>query len=107
MTDEIWGLTACDTCRKARAAMPRARFRDVRAEPLAPAEIGDLLARFGDQAINHASTTFRALPENERSMPLAQLLARYPALMKRPVIFQGGSAHLGFTPAVRAALGLG
>lgn len=106
MTTEIWGLANCDTCRKARAALPEARFRDIRAEPLTKDEITALLERFGEKAVNRASTTWRGLDEGERAAPPAELLARHPALMKRPVIRAGEAAHLGFTPAVRAALGL-
>jgi len=104
---EIWGIPTCDTCRKARAALPGARFRDIRAEPLTAAEIADLLARFGDKAVNRASTTWRGLAEGDRGLPPAELLARHPTLMKRPVILSDGAVHLGFAPAVRAALGLG
>lgn len=103
---EIWGLPTCDTCRKARAALPGAVFRDIRAQPLTAAEIAKLLEVFGDRALNRASTTWRGLSEDERTLPAAELLARHPALMKRPVIRTEGAFHIGFTPAVRAALGL-
>jgi len=106
MKMDIWGLTTCDTCRKARAALPAARFRDVRAEPLTAAEIDTLQQTFGEKILNRASTTWRSLPADERDLPVAELLARHPALMKRPVILTAAGAHLGFTPAVRAALGL-
>jgi arsenate reductase-like glutaredoxin family protein len=92
---EIWGLPTCDSCRKARAAHPGARFRDIRAEPLSAAEIAELLAAVGDKAVNRASTTWRALDEAERARPAAELLARHPALMKRPVIRQDGKLSLG------------
>lgn len=106
MSLEIWGLPTCDTCRKARAALPGAGFRDIRAQPLSAAEIATLLEAFGDKAVNRASTTWRGLSEAERALPAAELLARHPALMKRPVIRAEGALHLGFTPAVRAALGI-
>lgn len=106
MDVEIWGLPACDTCRKARAALPGARFRDIRAEPLDAAEITTLLDRFGDKALNRASTTWRGLSDLEKADAPADLLARHPALMKRPVFLRGAEMYLGFTPAVRAALGL-
>lgn len=107
MSLDIWGLPTCDTCRKARAALPGAGFRDIRAAPLTPAEIAQLLEAFGDKAVNRASTTWRGLSETERERPAAELLARHPALMKRPVIRADGAFHLGFTPTVRAALGAG
>lgn len=104
---DIWGIPTCDTCRKARAALPGATFRDIRAQPLTEAERADLLARFGDRAINRASTTWRGLSDSDRALPGAELLARHPTLMKRPVIRAGDAVHLGFGPDVRAALGLG
>jgi arsenate reductase-like glutaredoxin family protein len=106
MTIEIWGLKTCDTCKKALKALPGAVLRDVRADPLDTDEIADLLARFGDKAVNRASTTWRGLGEDERATDPAALLAAHPALMKRPVIRTGDAVHLGWTPAVRAALGV-
>jgi arsenate reductase-like glutaredoxin family protein len=103
---EIWGLKTCDTCRKALAALPGATFRDVRAQPLTEGEIAALLAQFGDALVNRASTTWRGLSDTDRALPPATLLAAHPTLMKRPVIRAGDAWHLGWTPAVRTALGV-
>ena len=103
---EIWGLKTCDTCRKAVQALPGARFRDIRAEPLTGDEIAQLLARFGAAAVNRASTTWRGLSDGDRALPPDALLAAHPALMKRPVIRSGEGWTLGWTPATRAALGV-
>ena len=104
------GLKACDTCRKARAALAAAghtvHFRDVREEPLTAAEIAGLEAAFGAEIVNRRSTTWRGLGEAERDRPVTTLLADHPALMKRPVIRAGGEDHLGWTQAVQAALGV-
>lgn len=105
MTTEIWGLKTCDTCKKALKALPGAVLRDVRAQPLSADEIAQVLAAFGDKAVNRASTTWRGLDEAARAQDPAALLAQHPALMKRPVILTGGAMHLGWTPAVRATLG--
>lgn len=107
MRVEIWGLPTCDTCRKAHAALPEAQFRDIRAQPLTATEIAVLLDRFGDKAVNRASTTWRGLSEEQKGHDPARLLADHPTLMKRPVVLRGAEMHLGFTPVVRAALGLG
>lgn len=106
MTIEILGLRACDTCRKALKALPGARLRDVRDAPLTAAEIDALLGVFGDALVNRASTTWRSLSEVDRAQDRAALLAAHPALMKRPVIKAGDALHLGWTPAVRAGLGV-
>lgn len=103
---ELWGLKTCDTCRKALAALPGATFRDVREQPLSPAEIAALLEQFGPALVNRASTTWRGLAEEERALDPAALLAAHPALMKRPVILTKGDRHLGWNPTVRAALGV-
>ena len=106
MTLILWGLKTCDTCRKALKALPGAAFRDIREDPLTEAEIAVLLAEFGEALVNRASTTWRGLSEAERARPAAELLALHPALMKRPVIRADGAWHLGWGPAVRAALGV-
>lgn len=106
MTLEILGLRTCDTCRKALKALPDAVLRDLRETPLTEAERAALLAQFPDTLINRASTTWRGLSEAERAQDPDTLLAAHPALMKRPVIRAGGAVHLGWTPAVRSALGV-
>ncbi len=106
MTIDIWGLKTCDTCRKAIRALPAARFRDVRAQPLDGDEIAALLAEFGEALVNRTSTTWRGLADADRATDPARLLAAYPALMKRPVIRADGAWHLGWSAQTRAALGV-
>lgn len=103
---EIWGIKTCDTCRKATKALPAATFRDIREVPLSADEIARVLSAFGDKALNRASTTWRGLDTAAQAMDPAALLAAHPTLMKRPVIKAGSAMHLGWTPAVRAALGV-
>jgi len=102
----IYGLASCDTCRKARKALPGAQFRDVRAEPLSDTERAAFLAHFGDKLINRASTTWRGLSEDTRQNAPEALLAAHPALMKRPVIKAGTALYLGWTTDVRRDLGV-
>lgn len=103
----VYGISTCDTVRKALAALAAAghavTFRDVRKDPLDPAERAELLAAFGDRLMNRASATWRALPEAERAQDADTLLAAHPTLMKRPVIRAGCTLHLGWTAAVQAA----
>ncbi|MFN3953296.1 MAG: arsenate reductase family protein [Pararhodobacter sp.] len=106
METVILGLPTCDTCRKARKALPQARFRDIRAEPLNSDELAELLERFGERLVNRASATWRGLPEAERQNSPRILLAAHPALMKRPVIRQGHVLYLGWGPDERSALGV-
>lgn len=102
----LYGLSVCDTCRKARKALESTgsavSFRDVRAEPLTAEERARLFAAFGDRLINRASTTWRGLDEAERALAPDALLARHPALMKRPVTERAGQMWLGWDAAVQA-----
>lgn len=100
----VFGLKTCDTCRKARAALPGAELRDIRAAPLSQAEIARFLNAFGAALVNRRSTTWRGLSEVERAGDPAGLLAAHPALMKRPVIEAGGRLYLGWGRDVQDAL---
>jgi arsenate reductase len=102
---EILGLKNCDTCRKAVKALPQARFRDVRTEPLTAEEWQELLHAAGPALVNRASATWRALPQAEREKDAQTLLAAHPALMKRPLIRVADAVYLGWTDKVRSALG--
>jgi arsenate reductase len=91
----IYGLKTCDSCRKALKSLPDAVLRDVRAQPLTHLEISEFLTTLGDRIINRASTTWKGLPEDERQQDAASLLARHPALMKRPVIRDANGLRIG------------
>ncbi len=111
----LYGLKTCDTCRKALKAVEAAgrsvTFVDVRSDADLGARLPGWLAAAGADALaNTRSTTWRGLDAGERARLAddpAGLLATHPALIKRPVIEVGGAVHVGWTPAVRAALGLG
>ena len=106
----VYGISTCDTTKKAIKALERAGhaviFRDVRATPLSEAEIDRLVTEFGDRLINKQSTTYRGFGEFLRvSDPEAQIAAQ-PAVMKRPVIEHDGKFWLGWDDTVQAALGV-
>ena len=95
----VLGLKNCD---KTRAAMKALKEQghdpvlvDIRAEPLGVEERAAILAAFGDRAINRSSTTWRGLSEDEKARPVAVLLEDHPALVKRPVIEEGGAYRQG------------
>ena len=104
----VYGLPSCGTTKAAVAALRAAGheviFRDVRQDPLSQPERERFHAAFGDRLLNRASTTWRSLDESERAMPAPDLIARHPAVMKRPVIEAGDSLLIGWTDEVRAAL---
>ena len=104
----VYGLGACDACRRAvrelRAAGHSVRLVDVRAEPLDHDLRARLPARISDRLVNRRSTTWRGLSEAERAQPPDALLAAHPALMKRPVIVAGDAHYLGWDAEARSAL---
>ncbi|MFV0512471.1 MAG: arsenate reductase family protein [Jhaorihella sp.] len=103
----IYGLKSCDTCRKAVKALRGARFADVREDGVPAPVLRAALARFGAALVNTRSSTWRGLDASERARPAADLLADYPALMKRPLIVAGEALHLGWDARTREALGVG
>lgn len=106
----LYGLKACDTCRKALKALEASgfapAFRDVRAEPLSAAELARLRDALGPDMLNSRSTTWRALSEEARAQDPVALLQAHPALMKRPIIDRDGTLTLGWDKTVQAAFGI-
>jgi arsenate reductase (glutaredoxin) len=109
----IYGLRNCDSCRKARALVAAAgvahRFHDLRLDGPPPAGLASWIATAGWEALlNRRGTTWRALPEAERAdvdaAAAARLMARYPALIKRPVIEAGDILIVGLARPQQAAL---
>ena len=104
----IFGLKNCDTCRKATKALAAAGHSvtlvDVRADGLADQDRARFEAEFGDALHNRKSKTWREIDAAGRSLPPAEVIARYPAVMKRPVIEAGGRLYLGWDAEVQAAL---
>lgn len=101
----LYGLPACDTCRKAKRALEaagyRVELRDVRKEPLSAAELSALLSTFGDALVNRRSTTWRNMPAEDRAAPADVILERHPAAMKRPVCQEGERISLGWDDTAR------
>lgn len=86
----VFALKTCDTCRKALKALRNAGHDpaviDVRADGIPDADLAQIVATFGDKAINKSSTTWRGLDDADRARPVADLLRDNPTLLKRPVI---------------------
>ena len=100
----IYGLKACDTCRKAVKALEGAELVDIRDTPLAPEMLDRALTQFGDALVNTRSTTWRGLSDAERAGAPRDLLVEHPALMKRPLIEADGTLHLGWGKDTQGAL---
>ena len=100
----IYGLGACDTCRKARKALPNAKFVDVRTDGIPQDVLGKAFHSLGDKLLNTRSTTWRSLSENDRRGTPLELVLTHSLLMKRPLICDEGGLYLGWTKDVQAAL---
>jgi arsenate reductase-like glutaredoxin family protein len=75
---------------------------DVRADGISDENRAQIIAQFGDAAINRASTTWRGLSDAEKASDADALLAAHPTLMKRPVIEHGGAWTIGWKADVQA-----
>ncbi len=102
----LYGLSTCDTTKKAIKALQRAGkdvvFRDVRAQPLTSAEIDAILTEFGDRAVNKQSTTYRGFSDFLRESEADAQIAAQPTVMKRPIIQDGATWYLGWDDAIEA-----
>lgn len=104
----VYGISTCDTTKAALKALQKAdknpTFRDIRANPLTPAEIDAIITEFGDRAVNKQSTTYRSFsPFLREAEPEAQIAAQ-PTVMKRPVIHDGAKWFLGWDEVIEATL---
>ena len=102
----LYGLSTCDTTKKALKALQRAGkdvvFRDVRAQPLTRAEIDAIITEFGDRAVNKQSTTYRGFSDFLRESDADAQIAAQPTVMKRPIIQDGATWYLGWDEAIEA-----
>jgi arsenate reductase len=104
----LYGISTCDTCKKALKAIQAAgidvRFQDIRATPLTPEEINALVIEFGDRLINKQSTTYRSFSDFLRESDTDVQISSQPTVMKRPVIRDGDRYFIGWDDAVQAAV---
>lgn len=108
----LHGIKNCDTVKKARAWLDSHAvthsFHDFKTQGLAPELLGQWVAEHGWEALlNRAGTTFRKLPEAQRTelteaRAVALMLAQ-PSMVQRPVLDLGGRRLIGFRPEVYAA----
>lgn len=108
MTVKVFGLSQCSTCVKARAWLDAHQiahvFQDYRSEPLAPSVLKKWAAELGgwEKLVNRASMTWRnldaSLKEPATDDHWLELIAQYPALIKRPVtVYPDGLVSVGFS----------
>lgn len=107
----VYGLKNCDTCRKAVSWLDERqipyRFVDIRKDGLGDVEAW--IAELGhDLLVNRRGTTWRKLPESEKSGldadRAAALIRAEPAVMKRPVFDLGNRVFVGFSESGKSTL---
>ena len=98
----IYGLKNCDSCRKAKKALPEAELVDVREAGVPVAVLAQAYEQFGAALLNTRSTTWRGLDEEARKQAPLALIEAHPALMKRPLISVGDKLFLGWNKEIEA-----
>ncbi|MBZ9808956.1 ArsC family reductase [Mesorhizobium sp. BR1-1-9] len=109
MAITMYGITTCDTIRKARVwleghAVPY-RFHDYRAEGIEAGRLDGWARKVGwEKLLNKASTTFRELPDKDKQgldeKKAKALMLSKPTMIKRPVLEVGDRVLVGFKPDV-------
>jgi arsenate reductase len=113
MAVTIHGIKACDTMKKARAWLDGAgvahAFHDYKTEGIDRATLEGWVDRLGwEVVLNRAGTTFRALPEPDKTGLTAakavSLMVKQPSMIKRPMLVTGRELVAGFKPETYAAI---
>ncbi|HWI82268.1 arsenate reductase [Ramlibacter sp.] len=115
MTATLYGISNCDTVKKARAWLAGHgvdhRFHDFRKDGVPAAELRDWLQRFGwDRVVNRQGSTWRRLDPAAQARVCDEasahaFLVEHPSAIKRPVVqWPGGERTLGFDPAAWSLL---
>ncbi|TPL02790.1 MULTISPECIES: ArsC family reductase [unclassified Mesorhizobium] len=109
MTITMYGITTCDTIKKARVWLESHdvpyRFHDYRAEGVEAHRLDSWVGKVGwEKLLNKGSTTFRELPEKDKQAldekKAKKLMLARPTMIKRPVLEVGGDVIVGFKPEV-------
>jgi arsenate reductase len=112
MTATLYGIPNCDTVKKARVWLDQHgvayAFHDYKKAGVDAGRLGRWVDEHGWETIlNRAGTTFRKLPEQDRSdldrdRAISLMLAQ-PSMIKRPVLDLGDRRLVGFKPDAYAA----
>jgi len=107
VTTTIYGIKACDTMKKARTWLDQKgvayEFHDWKTDPPTQALLDAWVGRLGwEVLLNRAGTTFRKLPEADRTGidagKAVRLMLANPSAIKRPVVVAGDALQVGFSP---------
>jgi Spx/MgsR family transcriptional regulator len=108
MSVKVYGLSQCSTVAKARVWLDTHQviheFQDYRAVPVVPSVLKKWAKELGgwEKLVNRASMTWRnldaSLKEPTTDTQWLELIAQFPALIKRPVtVYADGSVTVGFS----------
>jgi arsenate reductase len=107
----IYGIKNCDTMKKARAWLDQHgvayAFHDYKAEGVEREVLQGWARAVGwETLLNRAGTTFRMLPEGDRTnlteKKAIALMREQPSMIKRPVLDVRGELIVGFKPETYA-----
>lgn len=106
MTLILYGISNCDTVKKARRWLDGQgvayRFHDVRKDGLDPARLQSWIDALGwERLLNKAGTTFRKLPDTQKdgldAVAAKALMLDQPAMIRRPVVEAVDGISVGFS----------
>jgi Spx/MgsR family transcriptional regulator len=109
----IYGIKNCDTMKKARGWLDAHGvayiFHDYKSAGIERAGLERWVEKLGwETLLNRAGTTFRKLPEADRTGVTAAkataLMLAQPSMIKRPVLDVDGKLTVGFNPDVYGAV---
>jgi arsenate reductase len=111
VTPTLYGIPNCDTIKRARAWLDTHGvaydFHNYKKAGIDRARLEGWVEEHGwETVLNRAGTTFRKLPEDQRSdldanKAIALMLAQ-PSMIRRPVLDVGDRRIVGFKPEVYA-----
>ena len=102
----VYGITNCDTVKKARAWLAEQgiayQFHDFRKQGVPGERLDEWVARCGwEPLLNRKGTTWRNLDTNQQgsvhdARSAKALMQANPSVIKRPVVDWGGAITVGF-----------
>ncbi|HEX2205457.1 MAG TPA: ArsC/Spx/MgsR family protein [Longimicrobium sp.] len=104
---DVYWLPHCTTCQKALQylrdkGVTVQSLRDLKAQPLEPAEVEDLARKVGgvDKLFSKRAMKYRQMGLHERELPeeeMVRLMSEEYTFVTRPVIVRGDHATAGFS----------
>lgn len=113
MNTTIYGIKSCDTMKKARQWLDTHsiahEFHDYKVSGIDAPRLKSWAEQVGwEVLLNRSGTTFRALPDAEKSdlteAKAIRLMLSNPSMIKRPVLDHDGKITVAFKPDLYAAL---